>query len=314
MARTIVGSFIEGWREAGEAEKEKLTSSEQTPEQPLPTEKREKLDEYDLAVIAYNAAYTDMSDRGMQLYRDRERSVDLIQLVEHLVNSIANTPKEFETDFEEVALERKAFAESEQFARERLEAARATAAGGGAGVASGVAVASMAPTAAMWVATTFGTASTGAAISTLSGAAATNAALAWLGGGALAAGGGGMVAGNALLAMAGPIGWSIAGASVLTSVVLFAKRKHDIMGKRQEELSALKTNTEEVREVDASIASLLARTSALREGLTNQLRDAMRYFDEDYRALDRDERLMLGAIVNDTTALAKLLNEKVATA
>ena len=46
---------------------------------------------------------------------------------------------------------------------------------------------------------TFGLASTGTAISTLSGAAATNATLAWLGGGAIAAGGLGMTAGVVVL-------------------------------------------------------------------------------------------------------------------
>jgi len=43
---------------------------------------------------------------------------------------------------------------------------------------------------------TYGIASTGTAIGTLSGAAASNAILAWLGGGSLAAGGGGMAAGT----------------------------------------------------------------------------------------------------------------------
>lgn len=74
------------------------------------------------------------------------------------------------------------------YATQELDAAKKSMAGVGAGVAGGMAVASLAPSAAMWVATTFGTASTGTAISTLSGAAATNAALAWLGGGAAAAG------------------------------------------------------------------------------------------------------------------------------
>lgn len=46
---------------------------------------------------------------------------------------------------------------------------------------------------------TYGTASTGTVISSLSGAAATNAALAALGGGAISAGGGGMAAGATLL-------------------------------------------------------------------------------------------------------------------
>lgn len=269
------------------------------------------LDEYDVAIIEYNAAYTDMSDGGLHLYRVRERSVDLIQLIEHLVNSIANTPKEFQTNFEEIETERIAFADAEQFAKEKLDAARMTAAGGGAGVATGVAVASMAPTAAMWVATTFGTASTGAAISTLSGAAANSAALAWLGGGALAAGGGGMAAGNALLAMAGPVGWSIAGATVLTSVVLFTKKKRDIAGRKQEELLSIKRNTEELSELSAVISSLLAKTESLRGGIADRYKEAVRLYRADYRELARDARLELGALVNDTLALARLLNEKV---
>ena len=59
--------------------------------------------------------------------------------------------------------------------------------------------------AALWIVSTFGTASTGVAISSLSGAAAANAALAALGGGAIAAGGGGMAAGAVVLGALGPI-------------------------------------------------------------------------------------------------------------
>ncbi len=72
----------------------------------------------------------------------------------------------------------------------------------GMAVGSGaMAVAAMSgvPTAVTWGVTTFATASTGTAISSLSGAAATNATLAWLGGGSIAAGGGGIAAGTAVL-------------------------------------------------------------------------------------------------------------------
>lgn len=76
-------------------------------------------------------------------------------------------------------------------------------AGGAAGAAAGGAAAY----ATFIGAVTFGTASTGAAISGLSGVAATNAALAALGGGSLAAGGAGIAGGTALLAgiVAAPI-------------------------------------------------------------------------------------------------------------
>ncbi|KUL55156.1 hypothetical protein ADL30_14725 [Streptomyces sp. NRRL S-1521] len=74
-------------------------------------------------------------------------------------------------------------------------AIRGAAAGGAAGAVVGGAAAYGAFTAAAL----FGTASTGAAISTLSGVAATNATLALLGGGTLAAGGAGMAGGTLLL-------------------------------------------------------------------------------------------------------------------
>lgn len=96
----------------------------------------------------------------------------------------------------------------------------------GAGAVAGATVATFGPTAAMAFATTFGTATTGTAISALSGAAATNAALAWLGGGAIAAGGGGMAAGTAILSMFGPIGWAIGGISIgATGLGLTLKNK-----------------------------------------------------------------------------------------
>lgn len=92
---------------------------------------------------------------------------------------------------------------------------------GAAGMSAGIAVASFGPTVAMGAATTFGVASTGTAISTLSGAAQINAALAWIGGGALTAGGTGMAGGQLLLGLAGPIGWAIAGVTLLGSGFLF---------------------------------------------------------------------------------------------
>ncbi|WP_052061219.1 helix-turn-helix domain-containing protein [Rhodococcoides fascians] len=77
---------------------------------------------------------------------------------------------------------------------------------GAAGAATGGAVGTAAAYGAFTAAVSFGTASTGAAISGLSGVAATNAATALLGGGTLAAGGAGIAGGTALLGalVAGP--------------------------------------------------------------------------------------------------------------
>lgn len=204
---------------------------------------RNEPDEYERAIIDYNDAYTLLSDAGMSLHTERSRSIDLLGLVEALANSIANKPKSFDTDIEQVSCNKREFTEAEEFAKRELDAARKSAMGAGAGFAAGAAVASMAPTAAMWVVTTFGTASTGAVISALSGAAATNAAVVWLGGGAIAAGGGGVFAGEALLVLARPVGWSIAGATLLTSIALFARGKFKAKAEKQEELASMMQNT-----------------------------------------------------------------------
>ena len=169
----------------------------------------------------------------------------------------------------------------------------------------------MAPTAAMWVATTFGTASTGTAISTLSGAAASNAALAWLGGGALAAGGGGTAAGGALLALAGPIGWTVAGATLLASIALFAKKKFDNRAAKQVELAAVKRNTASVKGDDAQIDDLLRKTTTLRVELVNCYGEALMYFGADFLSLSDSQQKRLGVLVNNTKSCAALLSKRI---
>lgn len=268
-------------------------------------------DAYEQAVVEYNAAFTSMNDQGLTLLRQRERSTDLIALVEHLVNSIANTPKTLTADFAEITAERENFTDAEEFARKDLDAARKSAAGAGAGLTAGAAVASMAPSAALWVATTFGTASTGTAISTLSGAAASKAALAWLGGGALAAGGGGTATGATLLALSGPIGWSIAGATLLTSIVLLTVKTSKNRDARQEALESVTHNTATVRILDAQITALLTETTHLRERLTEMYRDALDCLNADFRSLDEAQRTRLATLVNNTKACARLLGTQI---
>ena len=273
----------------------------------------EKLTELDRmledSITEYNDTYTLMNDKGIRLFVERKRALDLISYVEVLVNSIANKPKSFETDFEEINICRKSFTDSCDFADMELKAAREAAGGAGAGLAAGASVAFMAPTAAMWVATTFGTASTGAAISTLSGAAATNAALAWLGGGALTAGGGGMFAGNALLAMAGPVGWTIAGATLLSSILILTKKKTKLNKQKNEEIESVKRNTESIREIDAHIRGVLVETDSIRELLNSYYIKCMSLYCGDYSHMNDEEKQTLGALVNNTKALSAVLSK-----
>lgn len=261
------------------------------------------------SVTEYNDAYTIMNDKGVQLFVERSRAVDSILFVESLVNSIANRPKSFDAEFEEIKTNRQKFTDSCEFANQELQEARKAATGAGAGLAAGASVAFMAPTAAMWIATTFGTASTGAAISTLSGAAATNAALAWLGGGALAAGGGGMAGGSAFLALAGPVGWTIAGATLLSSILIFTAKKTKLNKQKNEEIAAIKNNIEIVHEMDAQIGMILSETATTRAGLNDMLKEALPLYGADYLNFADEQKQFLGALVNNTKALAAMFGK-----
>ena len=174
------------------------------------------------------------------------------------------------------------------------------------GGAFGVGVAALGPTVAMGVATTFGVASTGTAISALSGAAATNAALAWLGGGALAAGGGGMAAGNALLALAGPVGWAIAGIALVGSGLLFWKAKSD--KDKLEKIFLLISKRDQtsykhaIIELNERIRRIIDETMKLHEAIQNIIT-----FGTDYKVMTEEQQYTLGSYVNLMNASTQLL-------
>jgi hypothetical protein len=292
----------------------KKNENQEEPENQEESEKEEKIkinDELQNVINEYNLTYTLYSDSGLALFRKRERAIDLIMIVETIVNSIANHPKAFDTEMKEIKSNREKFVDTTEYIDRELRAAQKSAVGAGAGVAAGAAVVSLAPSAAMWIATTYGVASTGTAISALSGAAATNAALAWLGGGAVAAGGGGMVAGEAFLALAGPIGWGIAGVSLLTSIILFSRKKMKMNAEKIKEIEDIKKNTGTLKCTKEKLEALIDSTEKLRVLLDGMVKENMFLYGADYVTLDDEKKRILGGLVNNTKALSSLLGKSV---
>ena len=273
--------------------------------------KKEALTIHERAVSKYNLAFQKMERLGGRLYEKRCDCVTLLHEIEFLVNSIANRPKEFEKKISEVQAEQKKFQETEAYAAEAMEVAVKSGISVAAGVAGGAAVASMAPSAAMWVATTFGTASTGTAISTLSGAAATKAALAWLGGGALSAGGAGVAGGQALLALAGPIGWGITGVTTAASVVALGHKNKKIADEAIAEAKKITIAGAEVNEASAKIQHLTDETVMLMDNLRDTVQANRTLKGSNYLELSEDEQYRLGTMVNNTLALAEMLNKTI---
>lgn len=250
-------------------------------------------------------------EKCIYLYQARKRAVNEIKNVEMYINTIANTPKEFAKEFEEIKIYVTDF---ENVIKLEDEAKQNSIKAGGSvagGLAAGAGVAAFGPTAAMAIATTFGTASTGTAIASLSGAAATNAALAWLGGGALAAGGGGIAAGNAFLALAGPIGWAIGGGALAVGGVFTAKKNKEIAEKAQNAAYEIGKQTAALRktvsEID-KIKELTAKGNTLLLSTVNKLKKEL---PNDYRQFTQEQKEAIGTLVNNTKAMGQLIDKRI---
>ena len=247
-----------------------------------------------------NEKIDELGEQTSQLY-------DKLNEIQSLFDVLRNMPSDKKLEYEKLKEIRLNWKDQAKKIEDGYNKAVAKNVGqGAAGVGVGVAVVTMGPTAAMGVATTFGVASTGTAISSLSGAAATNAALAWLGGGALTAGGGGMAAGEAFLALAGPVGWAIAGVALLSSGLMFWKAMSD--KNRLERVFTL-ISERDVKTYELAIVELEERTTRIKdEG--EKLKSAIektRGYGADYEKMTEGQQYELGAYVNLMSASTQLL-------
>jgi hypothetical protein len=275
--------------------------------------RKNAIDNYNVAVERYEKVANDLGENANVLYKEREKALKLVKLIEERINQLANTPKEFKVTLQKIEIEVEDFETKQQEIKKAEVEAKAAAGGSGAGAtlsALGIAVATMGPTAAMSIATTFGVASTGTAISTLSGAAATSAALAWLGSGTLAAGGGGISAGSALLALAGPVGWTIAGVMLAGSVGSGLYASH----KNKETANKLIAERENLEKIIRRFNNMNSEVNALVETTNNQITGVSKaekaLIGSDYSQFSKDEKLQAGLLVNSTLTLAQLINKE----
>ena len=127
----------------------------------------------------------------------------------------------------------------------------------------------------------------------------------------MASGGGGVAAGNALLALAGPIGWTIAGATLLSSILLFSTKKVKLNKQKNEEIESVKQNIETIKEMDLQIGKILGDTGNIRSGLNRIYTECLQMYGKDYLAFSDEQKGMLGALVNNTKALSALFGKTV---
>ena len=127
----------------------------------------------------------------------------------------------------------------------------------------------------------------------------------------MSAGGAGIAGGQALLALAGPIGWGIAGTSVGLSAIFQGHKNKELAEKAVQEAQKITVAGTELKETSESINDLQQKTLLLHGKLSDALVREQKYHGADYETLAEEEQLGMGAFVNNTLALAELLNKTV---
>jgi hypothetical protein len=258
------------------------------------------------AVDNYETACKSLQKSAANLYQKR------VERGEQYINTLANSPKEFSKVVAELKFQLKEITGKDwELINANPNADFVAGSTAGAGVMAGAGVAVLGPTAAMAFATTFGTASTGVAISSLSGAAATNAALAWLGGGAVAAGGGGMVAGNTLLALAGPVGWAIGGATLVGSGLWLEHENKKIGKEANSRAWELETSISKVNSTKQEVELLERETVRLADLIYTEIRYFQQNAPKDYSSFSQSLRERLATLINSIRALSQSLKKTV---
>lgn len=260
----------------------------------------------------YRKQYDNTVQSVTSLHSSKEHAKTLLLSVENLISSISSKPVELEKENYAISVRIENFEkEIVNIRKKSMQDENLTNGTAGAGVAAGVGVAAFGPSAAMAIATTFGTASTGTAIASLSGAAATNAALAWLGGGALAAGGSGIAGGTAFLALAGPAGWAIGGAALVGSGLMASSRNKKIAREAEEKTLKIRSETNTLRELQKKVDRENQLLKKLQAGVFGCLNVSVRLRDGNYNEFNEIEKYELIRLINMSETLSLRIGEKI---
>ena len=275
--------------------------------------KKEALKIHEKTLAEYNASYGIMGKSCELLYEIRGKSVELIKLVQEVVNSIANTPKQFDTELGKIGKELTKFKETEQYAKEAYDASLKAGVNIVGGTTAGIGIASMAPTALMSIATTSELPLRGrqSALFRGSGTESRNGMdrkdICRI----CSKEGAGMAAGQAFLALAGPIGWGITAASTGISLISLTNKNKDVAEKAVKEAKEIAKAREALDETTEKINALKAKTDRLFDDMNREKSKIMSFMNLDYLSLREEDKLFLGTLVNHTLSLSQLLNETI---
>src|SRR5690606_8899198 len=99
--------------------------------------KKEALAIHEKAVSKYNEIVKDVQAKGEKLYELRKKSIIYIEICENLINSISNTPKDFNAKLVKLEADVIEFRNTENYAVEAYQNAIKSGVGAAAGIGAG---------------------------------------------------------------------------------------------------------------------------------------------------------------------------------
>ena len=254
--------------------------------------KRQVQDALSQEQIEYRKCYQGALSSAEALLDTRHEAVQLLHECEAYLQMVSDHPYKYDLKSRKVDRD---FQEFEKQLKKYKPHKSGTGRLLGTGAVTGTGVALLGPNVMLAVATTFGTASTDTAISSLGGTAAVNAALAWLGG-------------QALLALAGPTGIAIAVSCSAAAGLLTAANK----GKAQRteaDTTALKSEITRLRGVKKRVETLQAETVSLNRLVKKELDELKALNKQEYSSFSGTEAKKLATMMNNGQSLKEKVVE-----
>lgn len=118
-----------------------------------------------------------------------------------------------------------------------------------------------------------------------------------------------MAAGEFFLALAGPIGWGIAGALGLGGGILAIRNNKRTAEKAEEMLCEIKPKIADLERKLQELRNLYTETEKLLPAI--EINKVCKDFPKNYCDFTDDQKLKLGALINFTRAMGKLINRRI---
>ena len=121
-----------------------------------------------------------------------------------------------------------------------------------------------------------------------------------------------MAAGNTLLALAGPVGWTIGGLALAGSGIYLHYRNRELARRAAQERVRAEGEILSLRTVSREIEGLAASTKTHTEGTLASIGWLRDNAPNDYQQFDHGQKERLAALVNHVRSLGELLRREVA--